>query len=141
MNFGFKKIYFRKQFHKSPFLSNLLNKRIQSQLKVEETKLNFLIDKVKHKHSFVRNYSMFNKPMSKLPLIMRKNNNKLKKDYSHNSYSCYNKKLSPEIKSINSDILNNVKKLFQAEEQLKNEKKRIKNIIELSNNEIKNILL
>ena len=87
MKLGFKKIIFSKKIPKSPFLSNLLNKRIQSQLKVEETKLNFLIDKVKHKHSFVRNYSMFNKPMSKLPLIMRKNTSERKKITRYSFFS------------------------------------------------------
>jgi hypothetical protein len=140
MKLGFKKIIFCKKIPKSPFLSNLYNKRIQSKLKVEETKLNFLIDQVKNKHSFVRNYSMFNKSITKLPLILKNNNHNLNKDYSCNSYLNYNKKLSPEFKSINSDILNNVKKLFKVEKQLINEKKRQKKIIEISNNEIKNII-
>ncbi len=140
MKLGFKKIIFCKKISKSPFLSNLYNKRIQSKLKVEETKLNFLIDQVKNKHSFVRNYSMFNKSITKLPLILKNNNHNLNKDYSCNSYLNYNKKLSPEFKSINSDILNNVKKLFKVEKQLINEKKRQKKIIEISNNEIKNII-
>ena len=140
MKLGFKKIIFCRKIPKSPFLSNLYNKRIQSKLKVEETKLNFLIDQVKNKHSFVRNYSMFNKSITKLPLILKNNNHNLNKDYSCNSYLNYNKKLSPEFKSINSDILNNVKKLFKVEKQLINEKKRQKKIIEISNNEIKNII-
>ena len=102
MKLGFKKIIFCRKIPKSPFLSNLYNKRIQSKLKVEETKLNFLIDQVKNKHSFVRNYSMFSKSMTKLPLIMKNNNHILNRDYSYNSYLYYNKKLSPEFQTINS---------------------------------------
>ena len=116
MKLGFKKIIFYRKIPKSPFLSNLYNKRIQSKLKVEETKLNFLIDQVKNKHSFVRNYSMFN------------NNHTSNKDYSYNSYLYYNKKLSPEFQTINLNILNSMNKLFKVEKQLINQKKRVKNI-------------
>ena len=128
MKLGFKKIIFCIKILKSPFLSNLYNKRIQSKLKVEETKLNFLIDQVKNKHSFVRNYSMFSKSMTKLPLIMKNNNHILNKDYSYNSYLYYNKKLSPEFQTINLNILNSMNKLFKVEKQLINQKKRVKNI-------------
>ena len=126
MKLGFKKIIFCRKIPKSPFLSNLYNKRIQSKLKVEETKLNFLIDQVKNKHSFARNYSMFSKSMTKLPLIMKNNNHILNRDYSYNSYLYYNKKLSPEFQTINSNILNKVNTLFKAEKQLINQKKRTK---------------
>ena len=128
MKLGFKKIIFCRKIPKSPFLSNLYNKRIQSKLKVEETKLNFLIDQVKNKHSFARNYSMFSKSMTKLPLIMKNNNHTSNKDYSYNSYLYYNKKLSPEFQTINLNILNSMNKLFKVEKQLINQKKRVKNI-------------
>ena len=88
MNFGFKKIYFRKQFHKSPFLSNLLNKRFESELKIEETKLQLLIDEIKNKYSFDRNYLLFNQPISELlpPLLNNKSNRNNLTKKNHNFY-------------------------------------------------------
>jgi hypothetical protein len=152
MNFGFKKIYFRKQFNKSPFLSNLLNKRIESELKIEETKLQLLIDEIKNKYSFDRNYLLFNQPISELlpPLLSNKSNRNNLTKKNHNFYMKnnfdYKKQINKSystsrLKNTYDNILMNVKSLFKAEEKIIMNKKKIKKLYGNTNSTINNLII
>ena len=151
MKLGFNKILFYRKIPKCPFLSNLFNKKIQSQIKVEESKLDYLIDKKKNQYLFERKYSIFNKSNIKLPLIYNNNLNKsdrIKYNKENSPIFSYrkqhNKKLNKSVslssyKSINFDILSNIRNLFNIEEKIINNRK--KKTFKLTNPEITNIIL
>ena len=152
MNFGFKKIYFRKQFHKSPFLSDLLNKRFESELKIEETKLQLLIDEIKNKYSFDRNYLLFNQPISELlpPLLNNKSNRNNLTKKNHNFYMKnnfdYKKQINKSystsrLKNTYDNILMNVKSLFKAEEKIIMNKKKMKKLYGNTNSAINSLII
>ena len=95
---------------RSYYLDNLLNKRIQSQLVLQKSKIDYYLDKLNNKNNFHRDYSIFynyNKSF-----INNKKCKSIQSDSLHKSKFFYKSKfkLIPKNKNANNkDILPSVK--------------------------------